>query len=225
MTSNPHLPLVLDLLGVFAAAVGGAFAGLRKGLDLVGILVIAVAAALGGGMLRDVLIGATPVAAVADWRYTATALTATGIVLLVSARRVAEAKLTSKLKDVRGRPVPFERAALVADALTLGLFTVVGTLKAQDYNLPVMQAALLGTVTATGGGALRDVLVNEVPMVLQRELYAVPAFVGGLAFAAIHKTDVLSGSVLLSIVAVLLTAGFRLVAVWRDWHAPRPGAG
>ena len=69
MVANPHLPLLLDLLGVFAAAVAGAFAGLRKGLDLVGILVIAVSSSLGGGMIRDALIGATPVAAIEDWRY------------------------------------------------------------------------------------------------------------------------------------------------------------
>ena len=79
-------------------------------------------------------------------------------------------------------------------------------------------------VTATGGGVVRDVLLNEVPVVLQRELYAVPAFTGALAFALMRQTRPLSAGVVASVVAVLLTAGLRLVSVWRGWHAPRPGA-
>ncbi|MFD0637528.1 trimeric intracellular cation channel family protein [Catenulispora yoronensis] len=224
MVANPHLPVLLDLLGVFAAAVAGAFAGLRRGLDLVGILVIAVASSLGGGMIRDALMGATPVAAIADWRYFATALGATTAVLLFTSRRMSDSKLRSAMEEVRGRAVRFDRIAVVADALTLGLFAVSGTLKALDYHLPVFQAALLGTVTATGGGVVRDVLVNEVPLVLQRELYAVPAFLGGLLFAMMQRHGFVVQGYLASVVAISLTTAVRLVAVWRDWHAPRPGA-
>ena len=224
MVANPHLPVLLDLLGVFAAAVTGAFSGLRKGLDLVGILVIAVAAALGGGMIRDVLIGATPAAAIADWRYFATALAATAAVLVFTGRRVKESKPLNALKDVQMRALRFDRIALVADALTLGLFAVSGTLKAQNFHLPVLQSALLGTVTATGGGVVRDVLLNEVPLVLQRELYAVPAFLGALFFAVFTSRGFVAQGFLASTLAVVLTATVRLVSVWRDWHAPRPGA-
>jgi uncharacterized membrane protein YeiH len=224
MVANPHLPVLLDLLGVFAAAVAGAFAGLRKGLDLVGILVIAVASSLGGGMVRDALIGATPVAAIADWRYFVVALAATTVVLLVSSRRMSDSKLRTAIEEVRGRAIRFDRAAVIADAFTLGLFAVSGTLKALDYHLPVFQAALLGTVTATGGGVVRDVLVNEVPMVLQRELYAVPAFVGGLLFGLVERHGLVVQGYLAAAASVMITAAIRLVAVWRDWHAPRPGA-
>jgi uncharacterized membrane protein YeiH len=224
MVANPHLPVLLDLLGVFTAAVTGAFSGLRKGLDLVGILVVAAAASLGGGMIRDVLIGATPAAAIADWRYTATAVAATAAVLLFTGRKVKESKPLTAVKEVRGRAVRYDRIALIADALTLGLFAVAGTLKAQDYHLPTFQAALLGTLTATGGGVVRDVLLNEVPLVLQRELYAVPAFLGGLFFAVFTTRGFVAQGFLASTLAVALTAAIRLVAVWRDWHAPRPGA-
>ncbi|MBW8805259.1 MAG: hypothetical protein AUG49_03630 [Catenulispora sp. 13_1_20CM_3_70_7] len=227
MVANPHLPVLLDLLGVFAAAVAGAFVGLRKGLDLVGILVIAVASSLGGGMTRDALIGATPVAAISDWRYFAVALAATSVVLVLTNRQTSDSKLRSAMEEVRiraARAVRFDRIAVVADALTLGLFAVSGTLKALDYHLPVFQAALLGTVTATGGGVLRDVLVNEVPLVLQRELYAVPAFLGGLLFAEIERHGFVVQGYPASVVSVFLTAAVRLVAVWKDWHAPRPGA-
>jgi uncharacterized membrane protein YeiH len=224
MVANPHLPVLLDLLGVFAAAVAGAFAGLRKGLDLVGILVIAVASSLGGGMIRDALIWATPVAAISDWRYFVVALCATAVVLSVTSRRMSDSKLKSAIEEVRGRAVRYDRVAVVADALTLGLFAVSGTLKALNYHLPVFPAALLGTVTATGGGVLRDVLVNEVPMVLQRELYAVPAFVGGLLFAMLERHGFVVQGYLAAAGSVTITAAIRLVAVWRDWHAPRPGA-
>jgi uncharacterized membrane protein YeiH len=224
MVANPHLPVLLDLLGVFAAAVAGAFAGLRKGLDLVGILVIAVASSLGGGMIRDALIGATPVAAIADWRYFATALGATTVVLLVTSRRMSDSKLKSAIEEVRRRTVRYDHVAVVADALTLGLFAVSGTLKALDYHLPTFQAALLGTLTAVGGGVVRDVLVNEVPMVLQRELYAVPAFVGALLFGLLEGHGMAVQVYLAAAGSVVITAGIRLVSVWRDWHAPRPGA-
>jgi len=136
---------------------------------------------------------------------------------------MSDSKLRTAIGEVRGRAVRFDRVAVIADALTLGLFAVSGTLKALDYHLPVFQAALLGTLTATGGGVIRDVLVNEVPMVLQRELYAVPAFVGGLLFGLLER----HGSAVqgyLAAGAVVITAAIRLVAVWRDWHAPRPGA-
>lgn len=224
MVANPHLPVLLDLLGVFAAAVAGAFAGLRKGLDLVGILVIAVASSLGGGMIRDALIGATPVAAIADWRYFAVALGATVVVLLVTSRRMSDSKLKSAIEEVRRRTVRYDHVAVVGDALTLGLFAVSGTLKALDYHLPTFQAALLGTLTAVGGGVVRDVLVNEVPMVLQRELYAVPAFVGALLFGLLEGHGMAVQVYLAAAGSVVITAGIRLVSVWRDWHAPRPGA-
>ena len=178
-------------------------------------------------MIRDALIGATPVAAISDWRYFVVALAATAVVLLFTSRRMSDSKLKTAMEEVRvraERAVRFDRIAVVADALTLGLFAVSGTLKALDYHLPVFQAALLGTVTATGGGVMRDVLVNEVPLVLQRELYAVPAFLGGLLFALMERHAFVAQGYFASVVAIFLTTALRLVAVWRDWHAPRPGA-
>lgn len=175
-------------------------------------------------MIRDALIGATPVAAIEDWRYFAVAFGATSVVLLVTSRRMSDSKLRTAMEELRGRAVRYDHVALVADALTLGLFAVSGTLKALDYHLPTFEAALLGTVTATGGGVLRDVLVNEVPLVLQRELYAVPAFVGGLLFALLESHGLVARGYVASAVSAAITAAIRLVAVWRDWHAPRPGA-
>ena len=176
-------------------------------------------------MIRDALMGATPVAAIQDWRYSVMALAATTVVLLFTSRRMSDSKLRSAIEVLRRRrAVRYDRIAVVADALTLGLFAVSGTLKALDYHLPVFQAALLGTVTATGGGVVRDVLVNEVPLVLQRELYAVPAFLGGLLFALMERHHFVVQGYLASAVAVSLTTAGLFVAVWRDGHAPCPGA-
>ena len=175
-------------------------------------------------MIRDALMGATPVAAIENWRYFATALAATAVVLVFTSRRMSDSKLRSAMEEARERGIRYDHIAVVADALTLGLFAVSGTLKALDYHLPVFSAALLGTVTATGGGVLRDVLVNEVPMVLQRELYAVPAFVGALLFALLEGRGSAAQVYLAAAVAATITAAIRLVAVWRDWHAPRPSA-
>lgn len=175
-------------------------------------------------MVRDALIGATPVAAIEDWRYFAMALAATAVVLLATSSRMSDSKLKSAIEELRGRAIRYDAVAVIADALTLGLFAVSGTLKALDYHLPVFEAALLGTLTATGGGVIRDVLVNEVPMVLQRELYAVPAFVGGLLFALLERHGFAVQVYLAAAGSVAITAAIRLVAVWRDWHAPRPGA-
>jgi uncharacterized membrane protein YeiH len=221
MAHNPHLPLVLDLLGVFAASCSGALTGLRKALDLVGILVLACVTGLGGGMIRDVLIGAIPPAGLADWRYVATALAATVVVLVIDHFALG-ARLHEKVSQRVGERVRLAMAARVSDAATLGLFTVAGTTKALDHGIAVMPSALLGVVTAVGGGVIRDILINEVPYVLRRELYAVPAFAGALVVALGHSIGHLTAAV--AVIAAALTFTFRMLAVSRDWHAPRPGA-
>ena len=105
---------------------------------------------------------------------------------------------------------------------TLGCFAVSGTAKSLDYGLAAVPAALMGVVTAVGGGVLRDVLVNEVPTVLRRELYAVPALVGALVVAATDRYD--PAATPLAFLAAALTMGLRIVAVHRDWHARLPAA-
>jgi uncharacterized membrane protein YeiH len=108
----------------------------------------------------------------------------------------------------------------VADSATLGCFAVSGTAKALNYGLALVPAALMGVVTAVGGGVVRDVLVNEVPTVLRRELYAVPALVGALVVAATARYDPAATPV--AFVAAALTMGLRMMAVRRGWHAQLP---
>lgn len=195
--------VVLELVGIFVFAISGALVAVRKQLDVFGVLVLAGTTGLGGGFLRDVLIDATPPAALLDWRY-----------LMVP---VVAGLLTFRYHPAVGR---MERLVNVFDAFGLALFCVTGALKALDYGLGPIPAALMGMVTGIGGGMLRDVLAGRVPEIFRGPLYATPALAGG----AIAVGGVELG-VPLPIVALLgggVCLVWRLLAIWRNWQAPKP---
>lgn len=200
------LVLVLDLCGTFAFALSGAMAGVRRRLDLFGVLVLSFAAATFGGIARDLLIGATPPAALQDWRYLAVSLTAGAIVFFWSS-------LIEKLRN----PVR------MLDAMGLALFAVAGTEKALAFGLSPAMAALLGMLTGIGGGVARDVLLAEIPAVLRSDLYAVAALLGA---------GIVAGGSLLNL-PVLVTAlagglacfSLRVAAIRRGWRLPVAVAG
>ncbi len=197
----PGTLVILDLLGIFVFALSGGLVAVRKQLDVFGVLVLAGTTGLGGGFLRDVLIDATPPAALADWRY-----------LLVP---VAAGLLTFGYHPALGR---MERAVVVSDAFGLSLFCVSGALKAVDYGLGPLPAALLGMTTGIGGGLLRDLLTGRVPVVFRGELYAIPALAG----SAVAVAGVRAGLPLLpvAVVGALVCLTWRLLALWRHWQAP-----
>ncbi|CUR54769.1 conserved membrane hypothetical protein [metagenome] len=199
----PSMLVVLDLVGIFVFAISGALVGVRKEYDVFGVLVLATTTGLGGGFVRDVLIGATPPAALADWRY-----------LLVP---IAAGLMTFAFHSSLGRQ---ERLINVFDACGLSLFCVTGALKAVDYGLGPVPAALLGMVTAIGGGVIRDVLASRSPVVFRSELYATPALIGSTIAVLGERLDVALGVVVT--VAALSCLVLRLLAMWRDWHAPLP---
>ncbi len=197
------LLVALDLAGIFVFAISGALVAVRKELDVFGVLVLAGATGLGGGFLRDVLIGATPPAALADWRY-----------LMVP---VAAGLVTFWYHPTVGR---LERQVSVLDAFGLALFCVTGALKSLEYGLGPLPAALMGMVTGIGGGILRDVLAGRVPAIFRGELYATPALAGAaIAVAGARLDQPVALSALLG-GGVCLT--WRLLAMWRHWHAPVP---
>jgi uncharacterized membrane protein YeiH len=194
---------VLDLVGIFVFGITGALVGVRKKLDVFGVLVLALVTGLGGGFIRDVLIGATPPAALEDWRY-----------LVVP---VAAGLITFFLHPGIGR---IERPVNIFDAAGLALFTVTGALKAIDFGLSPLSAALLGTISGIGGGVIRDILSGRVPVVLRSELYATPAFLGAgvVVLAAALDYDALW----VPIVGAVLCFTIRLLAIRRGWNAPLP---
>src|SRR5690349_8260319 len=161
--------VLLDLGGTFVFALSGGMAGVKHRLDLFGILVLSFVAATAGGVTRDLLIGAVPPAAIADWRYIAISAVA-GTVTFFWHPHIGR---------VHG-------SVQVFDAMGLALFAVAGAQKALAYGLGPVAAVLLGGVTAIGGGMVRDALVREVPTVLRAELYAVTALAGAGVVVAGH---------------------------------------
>ncbi|MFI1827971.1 trimeric intracellular cation channel family protein [Streptomyces sp. NPDC020412] len=201
---TPSVQHALDLAGIFVFAISGALLAVRKNFDVFGMAVLAEVTALGGGLLRDLIIGAVPPAAFTDLGYFLMPLVATALVFF--------------LHPVVER---IQTGVNVFDAAGLGLFCVTGTTKAYEYGLGLTSSAALGVATAAGGGVLRDVLANEVPSLLRwdRDLYAVPAIVGAAMVALFIQFDALNG--LTSGFAALTAFTLRLLAMRFHWRAPR----
>lgn len=193
----------LQLAGICAFAISGALVGVRGGLDLLGILVVGSATGLGGGIIRDLLLGVHPPVAFTHWPYLAAAVAASLAVFFVH----------PGLARIRFFEVMF-------DAFGLGLFTAGGAVAALAGGLGPIVAILVGTITAVGGGVVRDVLVNTVPGVLTRELYAVSAILGaGIAVGAITLGATAS---IATILGGACAVALRIISISRGWNLPRP---
>ena len=192
---------VLDLVGTFAFAISGAVAARQKRLDLFGIGAVAFMVACGGGIVRDVCIGAIPPAGLSNWRYLAVSLIACAISIAAYApvRRLRQ-------------PVLF------FDAIGLGLFAVSGAQKSLVYGHSAELAILMGMVSAVGGGVLRDVLLSRVPAILDREIYASAALLG----AAIEVGLIEAGwsSVGTAWIPIVVCAALRLASLYFGWRLP-----
>ncbi|WP_412067474.1 trimeric intracellular cation channel family protein [Rubrivirga sp. IMCC43871] len=195
----------LDLLGTFVFALSGAFKAVRSGLDWLGIAVLAVLTGVGGGLIRDVLLGDTPPASFRDERYLFVCL-AGAVAVIVAARPIA----------ARWNRV------MIADALGLGLFAAIGALKGAEHGLGPVGVVVMGALTAVGGGVIRDILVNEQPAVLYKGFYATAAVLGGAVLVAL---DALGAGVGLQFAAcAVTTSALRFLAMARHVRLPRPSA-
>lgn len=192
---------LFDLIGTFVFALSGATLAVRQRLDLFGVLVLSCAAAVSGGIARDVLIGAQPPAALADWRYLATAMLA-GVATFCW----------------RGGTERLRNPVQLFDAAGLALFAVLGTDKALAYGLSPFAAMLLGMLSGIGGGIARDLLVARTPVVLQAELYAVAALLGG-AVVAVAEVAGLPRTPAMAVGAVACF-GLRYMAIRHGWQLP-----
>lgn len=203
LTFDAHLQLALDLVGVFAFALSGGLVAVKKRFDLFGVLVLAGAAALGGGVLRDLLIGALPPVGISDWRLLTSALVA-GLVTFLYHPGVER----------------ISRFVRVLDAAGLAVFAIGGSLKALGAGMDPLTSVIVGGITAVGGGIVRDVLAGQVPEVLRREMYALPALLGAALIVTAHHFDAINPFVIWGCVALVF--GMRMVAVVLDVHAPKP---
>jgi uncharacterized membrane protein YeiH len=201
------LETVLNLIGVFVFAISGALLAVRKNYDIVGMTVLAEITAIGGGVLRDLVLGAVPPAAFTDHISFLIPLGATALTYF------AHPQLNR-----------IQSAVLVFDAAGLAVFCVAGTAKALAYGIGPIEAIALGAMTAVGGGIMRDVLANERPAVLRAdsELYAVPAVLGSAIIVVVHALALDPNGALTASLAALFVFVLRMAALHYGWRAPRP---
>ena len=193
----------LDIIGTLAFAISGALTGWHKKLDPFGVFIIAFVTALGGGTLRDVLIGKAPVGWMLDLTY----------VYIIILGFVATIILKKRLEKLR-------ISLFLFDTIGLGIFTIIGIEKGIDVGLHPIICIALGTMTASFGGVIRDILCNEIPVIFRKEIYATISISGGVLFFTLNEfslnTDVLY------LVTSLFMIAFRLLAVKNKWYLPSP---
>lgn len=191
----------VDLIGTLIFAVSGALQANRHELDYLGFMVLAVATGVGGGMVRDVLLGDTPPAVFRDELYLVVCILG-GLVVYVAAPPIAKRW----------------NRTLVADAIGLGVFAGMGAAKASAFGLGPIGVMMMAAMTATGGGVVRDLLVREVPAVIRGGFYATAALLGGAAYLgaeALHLSEPLRLTA-----AAVVTTGLRLFAMARNLSVP-----
>jgi uncharacterized membrane protein YeiH len=192
---------ILDLAGIAVFAVSGSLAAVRAEMDVFGILTLSVLTALGGGIVRDLILGITPPTSLTR---PAQVVTPVLVALVVAAAHPAVHRL--------------RRAVQLADAFGLGLFATTGATTALDAGAPATTAVLTGLITAVGGGVIRDVLADDVPAVLRRGIYAVPALTGALLVTTGHQLALPPAPT--TIAAAAVTTALRLAAILRRWETP-----
>jgi len=197
-----NLLYTLDLIGTAAFAASGAWAGVRRHMDPFGVLVLGLVTAVGGGTLRDLLVGDIPPFSLQNETYL--------YISILAALAVYAA---------RNRFQTIERPLLVLDAIGLGTFVVIGTTKALDFGLGFLGATLMGVMTCTAGGVVRDVLANQVPLILRREIYASACLAGAVLLVVLESLG--SGRPLAALFAAAMVITIRLLAIRHNWSLPR----
>lgn len=185
---------VIDILGIVAFAISGVMVAMDKKLDLFGVFIIAFVTAIGGGTLRDLLIGNTPVLWMQESVYVY-AITGTVIFYIV---------FRNQLKYVR-------KSLFLFDTIGIGLYTMVGISHGLKVGLLPVMCIALGTITACFGGVIRDILCNEIPVIFRKEIYATACIMGGVSFFLIRKMPY--DDAYAYVATILIVIGIRLLAV------------
>ncbi len=192
--------LIIEILGTIAFTISGVFSAMQKKLDLFGVLIIGFVTAVGGGTIRDVLIGNTPVTWMKDI-ITPLIILGTAIVTICFKQLVKNLKVT----------------LFLFDALGLGLFTVIGIQKGLDAGLNPGICVALGTITGCFGGVLRDLLLSQIPVLFQKEIYATACIIGGTVYC-ISLSFI--NQQFAEAIAVILICSIRILAVRLNWKLP-----
>lgn len=199
---NEDIILILDLIGTFAFACSGALVAINKRMDPVGVIIIAFVTAIGGGTLRDFLIGNFPV----NWIQNTYVITT-----------IISAAVITMLADQLIKKIP--RLLFIFDAIGLGIFTIYGIEYGLQADLGWGMCIALGTITACFGGVIRDTLLNNVPLIFHKEIYATACVVGGLIYFGLINLNVDLG--ITRAACILFIILLRIVVVYKEWSIPK----
>lgn len=199
---HENLPFIIELIGTMAFAMSGAFAAIQYKLDPFGVLIIAFSTAVGGGTIRDLLLG-VPI----FWMHDMIICS----VIFLSA--IASMIFKSLEKNYRN-------TLFIFDSLGLGMFTIIGVQKGMDFGLHPVICLTLGTITGCFGGVLRDILINRIPLLLRKEIYATACIIGGTIFIAlVNFTEI--PILLIHILTIIIIVLIRIIAVQYKLHIPK----
>lgn len=192
---------MLDLTGTFVFAISGMLAASGKKFDIFGASIIALVTAVGGGTIRDILIGSQPVGWLQDLNY----------IFVIGAGVVTSYFFKRHI-------IGFRKTMFLFDTIGIGLFTILGLQKTLDFGLSPVIAVMMGSVSAVFGGVLRDILSNEVPLIFRKEIYATACLAGGALYVGLSYTNLITDvNMLITIVFVIV---IRTLAVVRHWSMP-----
>lgn len=185
---------IIDILGTIAFAISGVLVALNKKMDPFGVFIIAFVTSVGGGTLRDILIGQTPVFWMKDMTF----------IYVISATTVFSVLLRHKLNYLR-------KSLFLFDTIGIALYTIIGVQKGLDANLHPIVCIALGTMSASFGGVIRDILCNEIPVIFRKEIYATACIIGGLVYFLLLQFQI--ENLIIVIISGLVVIAIRLIAV------------
>ncbi|MBI9065716.1 MAG: trimeric intracellular cation channel family protein [Salinivirgaceae bacterium] len=191
----------ISIIGSFALAISGALTAMDKKFDPFGVLIIAFVSAVGGGTIRDMLITQRDV----FW------LTSPSYVYIIIVGAVLAIIFRKKL-NYMAKPL------LIFDAIGLGLFTITGVQIGIEYELSAINCIILGTITGSFGGVLRDILVNEIPVIFKKEIYATVCILGGILYIALNKTNL--PNIYLQVIPIVFIVTARIVVIYKNISLP-----
>lgn len=193
---------VIDILGTVAFAASGVYAAMQKRLDVFGVLIIAFVTAVGGGTVRDIMIGDTPVSWIRNINYSIIILSTVVVVIVFK---------SSIFRN-------FKKTLLVFDSIGLGFFTILGIQKGLLFGLNPAICVALGTVTGCFGGVIRDISLNTIPLIFEKEIYATACIVGGIVYFALIHTPL--NVDIIEAISIFIVFLMRMLAVRFDWRLP-----
>lgn len=200
--TTDDIVVLIDIVGTFVFAISGALAAGEKRFDLMGVAIIAFVTAVGGGTIRDLLIGAQPVGWMQSYHYLL--ITLIGVALTFSVHKHLQR---------------FRRSFFLFDAIGLGTFAIAGMEKALSFGVSPVYAILCGMISGCFGGLIRDVLCNDIPLIFRKEMYALPALVGASIYLGLDTLKVLPEISLPA--TILIVTSFRILSVRYNWQLPQ----